>query len=326
MSSKTHQLEQLKKLTTVVADSGDFQSIEKFKPIDATTNPSLIYKAAREEKYKHLIEEAIFYSKKNFSKKNFLEAAIDKLFVNFGLEILKIIPGKVSIEVDARYSFDIEKSVEKAKKLIKLFEENNVKKERILIKLAATYEGIQAAKKLQSENINCNLTLIFSIFQAILCAEANVFLISPFVGRILDWHLKNSDKKSFLPSEDPGVLSVKNIYNYYKNFEYPTLIMGASFRNKDQILELAGCDFLTISPELLNNLKRDLLPIKRKLSPSLSKNLKLKKIELDEKSFRYFLNRDAMATEKLAEGIRKFSDDMENLEKMVLSIFDNKKI
>jgi transaldolase len=321
MSFKKHQLEQLKKVTTVVADSGDFKSIEEYKPKDATTNPSLIYKAAKLEKYKHLIEEAIFYSKKNFSKKNFLEAAIDKIFVNFGLEILKIIPGKVSIEVDARFSFDTEKSVEKAKKLIKLFEENNVKRDRILIKLAATYEGIQAAKELQKEHINCNLTLIFSIFQAILCAEANVFLISPFVGRILDWHLKKGDKKSFLPSEDPGVISVKNIYNYYKNFEYSTLIMGASFRNKDQILELAGCDLLTISPDLLNDLKRDVLPIKRKLSPLFSKDLKMEKIELDEKNFRYFLNKDAMATEKLAEGIRKFSDDMENLEKKVLEMF-----
>ncbi len=313
-----NQLEQLKKFTTVVADSSDFESIKAYKPTDATTNPSLIYAAAKEEKYKPLLEKAIEFAKKNGkNKKEILELAVESLIVNFGLEILKIVPGRVSVEVDARLSFDHKKTIRKAKKLIALFEQNHIDRNRILIKLASTWEGILAAQKLEKENIKCNMTLLFSLPQAIACAEAKATLISPFVGRILDWHLKNSDKKTFLPSEDPGVLSVGSIFNYYKKFNYSTQIMGASFRNKNQILELAGCDLLTISPSLLEELKQNEEMIEKKLSCDFSYKLDLQKCSIKEKDFRYLLNENAMASDKLSEGIRKFVDDIVKLEKMI---------
>lgn len=313
-----NQLEQLKKFTTVVADSSDFESIKAYKPTDATTNPSLIYAAAKEEKYKPLLEKAIEFAKKNGkSKKEILELAVEGLIVNFGLEILKIVPGRVSVEVDARLSFDHKKTIRKAKKLIALFEQNHIDRNRILIKLASTWEGILAAQKLEKENIKCNMTLLFSLPQAIACAEAKATLISPFVGRILDWHLKNSDKKTFLPSEDPGVLSVGSIFNYYKKFSYSTQIMGASFRNKNQILELAGCDLLTISPSLLEELKQNEEPVAKKLSCDFSYKLDLQKCSIKENDFRYLLNENAMASDKLSEGIRRFVDDIVKLEKMI---------
>lgn len=311
------QLTQLKKYTTVVADSGDFESIKQYAPLEATTNPSLILAASQKEEYNHLIEEAISFAKeKTTDPQKQLELTIDKLFVNFGLEILKIVPGRVSIEVDARLSFDTEKSIEKARKIIALFEQNDIPRERILIKLASTWEGISAAKTLEKENINCNMTLLFCLEQAIVAAEANVTLISPFVGRILDWYTK----QNMVSEEDPGVLSVKNIYNYYKKHDYKTQIMGASFRNKNEIIQLAGCDLLTISPSLLNELQNDNTTITKKLSPELSQNINMEKITLDEKTFRYLLNDNAMATEKLSEGIRKFIQDIIKLEEKISSL------
>ena len=311
-----NQLEQLKKVTTVVADSSDFEDLEKYKPQDTTTNPSLIYKSAKLEKYKHLVEKAVFHTK-GISKKEKLENALDNLFLNFGLEILKKIPGRVSIEVDARLSFDVEKTKIRAKKIINLFEKNGVDRERILIKLASTWEGILAARDLEKENIKCNMTLLFSIYQAVFCAKASATLISPFVGRILDWHLQNSSKKEFRANEDPGVVSVKNIYNYYKKFGYKTKIMGASFRSKEQIVELMGCDLLTIAPSFLKELENDNSKITKKLCLENAKSEKIEKIEIDEKKFRYLLCHDPMASEKLYDGIRKFSKDIENLENII---------
>lgn len=302
-------LKNLKKFTTVVADSSDFESIERFKPEDATTNPSLILKASKKEIYRPLIKEVLSF-------KDDIETTLERLFVRFGLEILKKIPGRVSIEIDARASFDREKSIKKAKKIISLFEKEGIDRGRILIKLAATWEGIEAARQLEAEEINCNMTLLFSITQAIACADAAVTLISPFVGRILDWHIKNGDKKSFSPSEDPGVISVKKIYNYYKKFGYKTEIMGASFRNIYQIAELAGCDLLTISPSLLEEMERSDGKIERKLSQKNAEKADIKREKIDEKSFRYLLNDDPMASDKLSEGIRKFSYDMIALEKL----------
>lgn len=318
-----NQLEQLKKYTVVVADSGDFESIKEFQPTDATTNPSLILAASKKENYSSLIEEAIVFAKQQHLPYNeTLEIALEKVFINFGIEILKIIPGRVSIEVDARLSFNIDKSIKKAERLIKYFEDRGFPRERILIKLAATWEGIVAAKYLQKKNINCNMTLLFSLPQAIASAEAGVKLISPFVGRILDWHLKNGSKKEFLPEEDPGVLSVKNIFNYYKKFGYPTEIMGASFRNINQVLELAGCDLLTISPELLKLLQNSQENTLRKLSKEDAINKRdVSKIDIDEKTFRYLLNDDPMATEKLAEGIRKFALDMNFLDQQIEKLY-----
>lgn len=240
-------LVQLKKFTTVVADTGDFESISKYKPTDATTNPSLLLAASKMPQYKHLIEKAVQYGKANGSTlEEQVTEAMDKIFVLFGVEILKLVPGRVSTEVDARLSFDVEGSIEKAKKFIKLYEEAGISKERILIKLSTTWEGVEAARKLEQEGIHCNMTLLFSFAQAVACAEANVTLISPFVGRILDWYVKNTDQKEFQPADDPGVKSVTAIYNYYKKFDYKTVVMGASFRNTGQITELAGCDLLTI--------------------------------------------------------------------------------
>ena len=312
-------LEQLRKQTRVVADTGDFTSIEVYKPEDATTNPSLIYEATQDPRYAPLMREAITYAKNGGSDDRAvqLEKAMDKVAVNFGLEILKIVPNRVSTEVDARLSFDKEASIAKARDLIALYEEAGISRERVLIKLAATWEGIKAAEVLEKEGIHCNLTLIFSLVQAVACAEAGVRLVSPFVGRIYDWHLKDKGVETIAPAKDPGVLSVKKIYNYYKKFDYPTQIMGASFRNIVQITELAGCDLLNISPTLLKELEETSDTLDRKLTPEAAKESKLQKISVDEKTFRWMLNEDAMATEKLAEGIRNFTKDLVKLERQM---------
>jgi transaldolase len=308
-------LEQLKTQTKVVADSGDIESIKKFKPVDATTNPSLIFSAAQDAKYVRLIDDAIGYAKQNSSKKDVqLMIALDKLIVGFGIEILKIVPGRVSTEVDARLSFDIEGSVMKARELISLYKEAGIGHERILIKLASTWEGIKAAEILTKENIHCNMTLLFSMPQAIASAEIGVQLVSPFVGRILDWYKKNQSSQQLTPAEEQGVILVKNIYNYYKKFGYKTEIMGASFRSTGEIIQLAGCDLLTIAPNLLNELERTQGTLEIKLNPEAAKQAKIEKMSLDEKKFRWLLNEDAMATEKLAEGIRKFTEDILKLE------------
>ncbi|MDD4416324.1 MAG: transaldolase [Proteiniphilum sp.] len=311
-------LEQLKTFTKVVADTGDFASIEAYTPIDATTNPSLIYAASQDEKYKSLIENAIGFAKQSSSEKTTqLQKAMDKLAVNFGLEILKIVPGRVSTEVDARLSFDTAATVKKARELIALYEEAGISRERILIKVASTWEGIKAAEILERESIHCNLTLLFSQAQAIACAEAGVRLISPFVGRILDWHLKNRGVSVIPAQEDPGVLSVTGIFNYYKKFGYPTQVMGASFRNIGEICELAGCDLLTISPKLLNELEQTEGILTKKLDSKAACEMDIEKISLDEKTFRWMMNEDAMATEKLAEGIRNFTKDLLKLENQI---------
>lgn len=311
-------LKQLKSYTKVVADTGDFESIVEYKPIDATTNPSLIFVASQEKKYNSLIEDALKYGRKiNTNNSEKLNKTMDKLAVNFGLEILKIVPGRVSTEVDARLSFDTEATISRAKQIIAMYEAEGVNRERVLIKIAATWEGIKAAEILEKENIHCNLTLLFSFAQAVACAEAKVRLISPFVGRILDWHKKNS-KVDFIPAnEDPGVLSVTKIYNYYKKFGYPTQVMGASFRNTDEIKELAGCDLLTISPNLLKELENTSGELDRKLSTENAFHQDIERIEMNEKTFRWMVNEDAMATEKLAEGIRNFTKDLIKLEKQI---------
>lgn len=313
-----NSLEQLKKYTKVVADTGDFESIKQFKPTDSTTNPSLIYAAAQDPKYDYLLGDAIAYAQaRSKNKKEQLSYCMDRLAVNFGLEILKVVPGRVSTEVDARLSFDTEATIEKARFLIRLYESSGVKRDRILIKIAATWEGIRAAEVLEKEGIHTNLTLLFSEVQAIACAEAGIQLISPFVGRILDWHKKDRGVDHIAANEDPGVLSVTNIFNYYKKFDYQTEIMGASFRNTGEIIELAGCDLLTISPNLLAELEVSDQHIEQKLNSKTAKSKIIEKINLDEKSFRWLLNENAMATEKLAEGIRKFSADLVKLEKFI---------
>lgn len=311
-----NSLEQLKQFTTVVADTGDFQAIAQFKPTDATTNPSLILAASKLPQYQNLVDDAIKYAQANGKDLNEkVTAAMDKLFVSFGIEILKVVPGRVSTEVDARLSFDVEGSIAKAKKFIALYKEAGISKERVLIKLSSTWEGIQAAKVLEEQfGITCNLTLLFSFAQAVACAEAGVNLISPFVGRIFDWYVKNTGQKSFEPQEDPGVKSVTAIYNYYKKFGYKTIVMGASFRNTDQIVALAGCDNLTISPKLLDQLAKSSEVVPRMLSDEAAQAKTIEKISLDEQSFRWLMNEDAMATEKLAEGIRKFAEDAVKLE------------
>ena len=315
-------LEQLKKQTTVVADTGDFTSIEEYKPMDATTNPSLIYAASQNPRFAPLLREAITYAKGQSDDEDAqLQIAMDKVAVNFGLKILEIVPNRVSTEVDARLSFDKDASIAKARDLIALYEAEGISRDRVLIKLAATWEGIRAAEELEKDGIHCNLTLLFSFAQAVACADVGVRLISPFVGRIYDWHIKDRDVESIPAKEDPGVLSVKNIYNYYKKFDYKTEIMGASFRNIDQILQLSGCDLLTISPNLLNELTLSEGTLKPQLTLEGAKESKLKKISVDEKTFRWMLNEDAMATEKLAEGIRNFTVDLVKLEKQVKSMF-----
>ena len=311
-------LEQLKTFTKVVADTGDFDSMMAYQPIDATTNPSLIYAASMDAKYGALIDDAIQYAKSLSNDKVVqLTHALDKLSVNFGLKILEIVPGRVSTEVDARLSFDTEASIDKARVLIQLYESNGISRERVLIKVASTWEGINAAEKLEKEGIHCNLTLLFSFAQAVRCAEANVTLISPFVGRILDWYKKDRGVSDIPPTEDPGVKSVKEIYNYYKKFGHKTTVMGASFRNTGEIIELAGCDALTISPSLLKELENTEAVLDKKLDADKSKLLDLKQIHMNEKSFRWMMNEDAMATEKLAEGIRKFTVDLIKLEKHI---------
>ncbi|MGZ5018869.1 MAG: transaldolase [Chthoniobacterales bacterium] len=315
--TQLNQLEQLKKLTKVVADTGDFESIRDFKPQDATTNPSLIYAATQKEKYFHLLDEVLADRKNSgLSGAAQIEDIIEHLLVKFGSEMLKIVPGRVSTETDARYSFDTEGSIAKARQLIKLYEERKVPRERVLIKIASTWEGINAAEQLQKEGIRCNLTLLFSLPQAVRCAEAKVQLISPFVGRIYDW-FKKEMKRDYKGAEDPGVQSVQQVYTYYKKFGYETEVMGASFRNTGQILELAGCDALTISPELMEELSKSTEPVERKLAPEKAQSAKVEKLELDEKKFRYLLNDDAMASDKTAEGIRKFAADIVKLEKFV---------
>ncbi|MEJ2594276.1 MAG: transaldolase [bacterium] len=310
-------LEKLKQFTTVVADTGDFESMRKYKPMDATTNPSLIYAAAKDSKYDHLIDNAVRQAR-NKSSNERLSYCLDRLAVNFGMEILKIVPGRVSTEVDARLSFDTEGTIAKARQLIGMYEKEGISRERILIKIAATWEGIRAAEVLEKEGIHCNLTLLFSKIQAVACAEAGVRLISPFVGRIYDWYKKDRGVDHIEPEEDPGVHSVKDIFNYYKKFGYPTEVMGASFRNTGEILELAGCDLLTISPKLLGALEEmDENTVNQKLDADHSRELSIDRIPTDEKSFRWMLNEDAMAMEKLSEGIRRFTADLVSLENFV---------
>jgi transaldolase len=312
-------LDQLKTMTKVVADTGDFATMKEFTPEDATTNPSLIFKATGMPQYKHLLDEAVKYAKEAKDVKteeDRLDLAMDRLSVEFGCEILKIVPGYVSTEVDARLSFDADTSISRARRIIKMYEEQGVKKERILIKLATTWEGLQAAKVLQAEGIMCNMTLLFSFAQAVACAEAGVRLISPFVGRILDWFKKAEGKDSYEPSKDPGVVSVARIYKYYKAHGYDTIVMGASFRNVAEITELAGCDRLTIAPTLLKELSEMQGELPKKLSKDAI-GVAEPKISLDEKKFRWMMNEDAMATEKLAEGIRGFAADLVKLELLV---------
>lgn len=312
-------LDQLKDVTTVVADTGDFNAMKKYKPTDSTTNPSLILAAANMPEYDELMSKAIQWARdQGGSSEEQLENALDRLNVLFGGEILKIIPGRVSTEVDARLSFDKDGMVEKAKKLIKMYKQDGIEKDRILIKLSSTWEGIQAAKVLEEKyGIHCNMTLLFNFHQAIACAEAKVTLISPFVGRIFDWFVKNTDQKSFEPLEDPGVKSVTQIYNYYKKFGYKTVVMGASFRNTGEITGLVGCDLLTISPKLLEELSKMNTPLQTQLSSSKAEEMDIERVTVDEKTFRFMMNEDEMATEKLADGIRRFSADAVKLEKIL---------
>jgi transaldolase len=305
-----NQLDQLKQYTRVVADTGDFALIKEYTPEDATTNPTLILKAALKPDYQALVESVIHDERKAGSS---LDDTMRALLVHFGLEILKIVPGRVSTETSAKIAFDTESLVAEGRGFIQRYAKFGIGRERVLIKLATTWEGIQAARVLQKEGINCNMTLLFSMAQAVGAAEAGAKLISPFVGRILDWY-KKANKKEYAPAEDPGVLSVGEIYAYYKTFGHPTEVMGASFRSKGEVLELAGCDLLTISPELLGELKNSSDPVQRKLSPQTSKNPALSRIPVDEKSFRWMMNESAMATEKLAEGIRTFAADAVKLE------------
>lgn len=312
----TTQLDSLRNMTVVVADTGDIDAIKKYQPQDATTNPSLILSASALPQYAPLIDEAVAYAKgQSADKAQQLIDAEDKLAVNIGLEILKIVPGRISTEVDARLSYDTQATVEKARKLIALYNAAGISNDRILIKIASTWQGIRAAEILEKEGINCNLTLLFSEAQARACAEAGVYLISPFVGRILDWYKANTDKKEYAPAEDPGVISVTKIYNYYKEYGYKTVVMGASFRNVGEIIELAGCDRLTIAPALLKELQENSTALVRKLD--YKGEVKAKPQPLTEAEFYWQHNSDAMAVEKLADGIRKFAVDQEKLEAML---------
>jgi transaldolase len=317
VAAKPSQLDQLKKFTTVVADTGDFATLKQYAPQDATTNPSLILKAAQMPEYKTVVEKAIADAKQTGATgKTLLDEVMDSLLIAFGVEILKIVPGRVSTETDANRSFDAAALVDKAHRFIALYEKQGIGRERILIKIASSWEGTRACEVLQKEGINCNMTLLFSLAQAVACAEAKAKLISPFVGRILDWY-KKSTGKDYAPTEDPGVVSVKEIYAYYKKFGHATEVMGASFRNKGEILELAGCDLLTISPQLLGELKADTSTIERKLNPATAKESKIEKLAVDEKNFRWLLNENAMATEKTAEGIRQFNADAQKLAQFI---------
>jgi transaldolase len=311
------QLDQLKEFTTVVADTGDFATLKQYAPQDATTNPSLIFKAAQMPEYTPVVAKAVADGKQSgATSEKLLAEVMDRLLIAFGVEILKIVPGRVSTETDANLSFDTEALIAKGRHFIALYEKQGIGRERILIKIASSWEGIRACEILQREGINCNMTLLFSLAQAVACAEANAKLISPFVGRILDWY-KKSTGKDFASAEDPGVVSVKEIYAYYKKFGHATEVMGASFRNKGEILELAGCDLLTISPQLLGELQAEQTPIERKLDPGIAKASKMEKLALDEKKFRWLLNENAMATEKTAEGIRLFNADAQKLAQFI---------
>lgn len=313
------KLDQLKKMTTIVCDTGDINSIKKYNPTDATTNPSLIFAAAQEAQYYPLVDDAIRYGQqKSPDEKHLLTFIMDKLFVNFGLEILKIVPGRVSTEVDARLSFDVKGSMQKALTLVHLYESAGIHRNRILIKLASTWEGIVAARALEQEGIHCNMTLIFDLAQAIACADAKTTLISPFVGRIFDWYKTHEKKESYPADKDPGVLSVQSIYNYFKKYDYTTQVMGASFRNVGEILELAGCDLLTIAPNYLQEIQGQEGLVERKLSLENAKKMPIDKINVDERVFRWHMNENQMATEKLSEGIRKFGVDQVKLEKFVM--------
>lgn len=312
--------ESLKKYTTVVADTGDIEAIARHRPQDATTNPSLLYHAAQMPVYRHLVEEATELALERGGRHEEMAAEfIDRLFVLFGCEILKVVPGRVSTEVAASLSFDTTSTIAKGRKLISLYEKRGVARERILIKIAGTWEGIRAAEILEKEGIHCNLTLLFSFAQAVACAEAGVTLISPFVGRIYDWYKKEKGGAEIPEDQDPGVASVTRIYNYYKKYGYQTQVMGASFRNVNQIVRLAGCDLLTISPDLLDKLEQTEGKLERQLDPTIAKLGKEERFQLDEKTFRWMHNEDAMATEKLAEGIRKFNSDAQHLEEFALS-------
>jgi len=312
------QLDQLKKFTTVVADTGDFGSLKQYTPRDATTNPSLILKAAQMPEYQFLVTKAITDNRAKAAGGELVTRVIDDLMVLFGLEILKIVPGRVSTETDACLSFDTAALVAKAHHFIETYAAHGITRERVLIKIASTWEGIRAAESLQREGIHCNLTLLFALPQAVACAEARVTLISPFVGRILDWH-KKAAGRDFAPAEDPGVLSVKEIYSYYKKFGYATEVMGASFRNVGEIQELAGCDLLTISPQLLGELQKSTAPLPRQLSPETARASQVERLPLDEGKFRWLMNENAMATEKTAEGVRQFNADAGKLAKYILA-------
>lgn len=308
----TSKLDQLKTMTTIVADTGDMESIRAFQPTDCTTNPTLILKAAQMPAYQHIVDEAISWG---MSRRKVTSEVCGRLAVSFGAELSRLVPGRVSTEVDADLSFDVEGMIAKARHFIADYEQRGVGRERVLIKLAATWEGVRAAEILQREGIDCNMTLIFSLAQAAVCAGAGAFLISPFVGRILDWHVKN-EGKTYTSETDPGVLSVRAIYGYYKAHGVQTVVMGASFRNLGEIEALAGCDQLTISPQLLDELARSHEPLTRSLDMNLAWEAPAR-MELDEKTFRYLMNEDAMATEKLSEGIRMFARDLRSLRDMV---------
>ena len=312
-------LDQLKTMTVVVSDSGDFNSIAKFKPRDATTNPSLIAAAAEMPAYAEIVDSALGWAKKKggADTKEVVGRAIDRLAVEFGLKILEIVPKRVSTEVDARLSYDTQASIDKAKLLIGMYEDAGAKRDRILIKLASTWEGIKAAEQLEKEGIHCNLTLLFGFHQAVACADAKVTLISPFVGRILDWYKKSTGKESYAPAEDPGVVSVTEIYNYYKKHGHKTEVMGASFRNKEEIIELAGCDLLTIAPKLLEELEKTEGELVRKLDPKKAAAMDLPEVKVDEKTFRAMHEKDRMANDKLDEGIKGFTKALEGLEKQL---------
>lgn len=319
-----NKLEQIKTMTTVVADTGDFGAIAEFRPQDATTNPSLLYKAARMPQYRELVEDAVAFGvDTGTDASGQARWTMDKLAVNFGTEILKIVPGRVSTEIDARLSFDTEATVRRAEDLMALYDGEGVDRERVLLKIAATWEGIRAAERLERQGMHCNLTLMFSFPQAVACADAGVTLISPFVGRILDWYKNAENVPGYPADEDPGVRSVTGIYNYYKRHGYETVVMGASFRNVEEILALAGCDYLTISPALLAELATSEGEVPRRLDPSKARDMEIEKVEFAETAFRWGLNEDAMASEKLAEGIRLFAADTQRLEQFAREICQN---
>lgn len=324
-----NSLDQLKRHTIIVADTGDIDSIARNKPQDATTNPSLIAKAAQMPQYADLVKEAIATGRHDVEGKSgqtellLLNAILDRLSVIFGLRILRIVPGRVSVEVDARLSFDEHATIEKGRHLISLFEEHGIPKERILIKIASTWEGIRAAERLEQEGIHCNLTLLFGFGQAIACADAGVTLISPFVGRILDWFKKAKGVSSYSIEDDPGVLSVHRIFNYYKRHGYRTQVMGASFRSAEQVTALCGCDLLTVAPALLTELSSSEAEVPKRLDADEARAMNIERLEIDERSFRWMLNQDAMATEKLAEGVRGFADDLESLSRYMAKLLNS---